>query len=237
MYNSIEILDFDSNLFNLVVAKLEISEDDNFNKVKQLISLAKTKNIDLLYLYSKKRIKENSNFNFIIEDERCIYKNDLSISNKLHESSFIQEFENTFLTKDLEDLAYLSGLYSRFYLDSKLDRKYFKKLYKLWIQKSITKEIADKIFVYKNEENLIIGMVTCRITQNIGKIGLISVNPQYGGRGIGKALISSVHSYYKEMNCKQAFVVTQNQNSAAKRLYEKCGYNLNEIEYIYHYWL
>lgn len=152
----------------------------------------------------------------------------LGTSNIFHESVQI-------LSPELEQMAYLSGKFSRFYLDEKF-RPYYRPLYYEWIKKSIHREIADDVIVVIDENGDKVGFITLSKTSNIGKIGLIAVNENSRGRGYGIELLSIAEEWYEKNNVNFYNVVTQLDNIPACKLYEKAGYIQSNLKYIYHLW-
>ncbi len=62
----------------------------------------------------------------------------------------------------------------------------------------------------------------------------IAVDVKFRGRGIGRALIQRVVEWAKEKNFPGIMLETQNNNVAACRLYESCGFTLGGFDrYLY----
>ncbi len=78
----------------------------------------------------------------------------------------------------------------------------------------------------------IIGMVTLRdISDDEVRIGLLSVEPAFGGRGIGRLLFNSALAWCREHQKKRLRVATQTGNIAALRLYIACGATIDSAAY------
>jgi dTDP-4-amino-4,6-dideoxy-D-galactose acyltransferase len=135
----------------------------------------------------------------------------------------------------LRSLALLSGHHSRFYLDKRLDGRY-EELYGLWLDNSLNKQVADKVYVDRRE-GMPVGFVTGYIRDGLGWIGLIATDAGHQGKGIGRNLMNSVQDYFISCGVKEAAVVTQEANEQACFFYEKCGYHLHKKEFVYHLWL
>jgi dTDP-4-amino-4,6-dideoxy-D-galactose acyltransferase len=136
----------------------------------------------------------------------------------------------------LEKLAVQSGVYSRFALDNNFPYEKFVTLYKTWIQKSVSGEMADEVLVIR-QSNHIIGMVTLSNKNGVGNIGLIAVDEKFRGRKFGQQLVWDAQRWFIQHGCHTARVVTQRDNLPACRLYEKCEYRKIRFEYFYHFWL
>lgn len=143
---------------------------------------------------------------------------------------------NSLPISQLEELAVQSGLFSRFARDKRFPRAKFIALYKTWIRKSISGEMADEVLVIR-EIDRIVGMVTLSKKNSRGNIGLIAVDEEFRGRKLGQQLVWDAFRWFIEQDCKTARVVTQGDNLPACRLYEKCGYQKILIEFFYHFWL
>ena len=136
----------------------------------------------------------------------------------------------------LENLAVQSGTLSRFARDKRFPQDKFISLYKSWIQKSATGEMADEILVIRENDH-IIGMVTLAKKKSVGNIGLIAVDEGFRGRKFGQQLVGDAHRWFIEQDCVTARIITQGDNLPACRLYEKCGYQVKLSEFFYHFWL
>jgi dTDP-4-amino-4,6-dideoxy-D-galactose acyltransferase len=136
----------------------------------------------------------------------------------------------------LEKLAIQSGIFSRFAIDNRFSHEKFTALYKTWIRKSISGEMADEVLVIR-QNNHIAGMITLSNKNGVGNIGLIAVDEEFRGRKFGQQLVCDAHRWFIKQGCHTAYVVTQGENLPACRLYEKCGYQQIKIEFYYHFWL
>ena len=137
---------------------------------------------------------------------------------------------------DLERLAVQSGLYSRFRVDPRIGRDRFEKLYKLWVANSTRGNAASAVMVFR-EAGRIRGMITLGEKDGRGSIGLMAVDEGVRRRGIGTALLQAANGWFRAHGCTEAEVVTQGENRAACRFYEKCGYLVEKVSNFYHFWL
>jgi dTDP-4-amino-4,6-dideoxy-D-galactose acyltransferase len=129
-----------------------------------------------------------------------------------------------------------SGIYSRFNIDPNFSKAKFKELYAMWMKKSISREIANEVVVYTTEENEIAGVITLGEKNNNADIGIIAVDNNFRGLNIGKALIQEAVNYSIRKNYSSLQVVTQKNNQAACKFYERCGFTEKHVINIYHYW-
>jgi dTDP-4-amino-4,6-dideoxy-D-galactose acyltransferase len=228
----IEYLDWDSNFFNLKIGKAEI-DACNIHAFEQVLEEKKEQQFDVVYVFAtsvdpttEAYIKNNKG---ILVDQKVTYIKDVKKTRSFHEN--ITRYSGT-LNKELLELTILSGHDSRFNKDPRLN-PYFEDLYKIWISKSLIGEMADVVLTYC-EADSIKGFVTVKKKNSQGQIGLIAVSHQMHGKGIGSKLIEAADFWYTQNNLETARVVTQLTNIPACKLYEKSGYSIEKVEFVYH---
>jgi dTDP-4-amino-4,6-dideoxy-D-galactose acyltransferase len=221
-------LDWDSRFFDLKIAELKLG---NYIIDQHLMDDIKSSKFDLVYLFSKKEIPEVlSNAGY--SDIKITYS-------KILDGTVIKEIPDNIIpfqgviNKELENLALLAGKYSRFCLDDLL-RPFYKRFYRTWIKNSINKEIADVTYVYK-ENNNIYGLITVKRDKDSATIGLIAVNVEEKNKGIGRNLMVAAERWAKTNGLFKINVATQKRNKEACGFYEKVGYDIMDIDYIYHF--
>lgn len=136
----------------------------------------------------------------------------------------------------LIELALTSGNFSRFKLDPSFPSGLYNKLYTCWITRSVRKEIAWQVLVAKLGTTTL-GMLTLGKREKRGDIGLVAVSPEARGKGIGRLLVSAANKTFFSRGYDVAQVVTQLANKSACKLYEACGYRVEKMENILHFWL
>jgi dTDP-4-amino-4,6-dideoxy-D-galactose acyltransferase len=137
---------------------------------------------------------------------------------------------------DLEALAIQSGEYSRFAFDPDFPRDKFLALYRIWIQRSLAKEIADEVLAVRDGGRAV-AMITLGARNGRGDIGLVAVDAAYRRRGLGKRLFDAAHAWFGKRNLAACQVVTQERNREACALYHRLGYRVERVEYVHHFWL
>ena len=219
---------WDSNFFNLKIGE---SSSENISWKEDITDF------DLIY------VKQKNPEDFVItgfdkkfQETKIIFTKDLRSSQKyILETSILDFDENLEQNQLFYDLAFVSGNYSRFFLDENFGRKKFQELYRTWIDNSITKEIADKIF-YIFQEDKISGFVTLQKKEDFAIIGLIAVDPKIQGQGIGSKLLKMCEKYCVEQGLYELRIPTQEENWKACKFYKNMGYAVLEKMSIKHYW-
>ena len=231
-----EILEWDSKFFGFGVAQIYSSELQN-EEIEKLLTKSKQNNIKLVYLFSVSEFENKfllEKFNGKFADKKTLYgKDNLS---KFPDLTSISPFEAETPTKEMYNLALQSGAYSRFKIDDKIESGKFEQLYSLWIENSTNKSIADIVLVNTND-NKINGMVTLANKKTFGKIGIIAVDENTRGLGVGKKLMQSTENWAFKNKLTQMQVVTQGENTNACKFYESNGYKVLNVQYLYHFWL
>jgi len=224
----IEKLKWDSHFFKYNVGKLNIKNSINTSAFIKLSSTYR-----LIYIFSDHLISEFEGLKFM-ENKITFHKKINSMPNPLGK---IEVFDIKKDSKDeLIQLAYLSGIKSRFNKDDNFSEYEFKKIYAQWIENCLDKKSNSKILVVKDCQK-IIGFTTveCLDTES-SKIGLIAVDKRYQRKGIAKQLMTSAENISIEKKCTFIEVTTQGDNKPATNFYQNYGFNVIFTKYIYHYW-
>lgn len=231
----IQPLQWDSEFFNLRIGKAIIEFYSDFTSLieqeKQLRGM-----YDLIYVFSAEKIARiaDVDYNFVLVDEKTIYEMDV-ISSETQEDVCL--YSDNQPNKELYQLALISGAYSRFKLDKNFPENSFEKLYYRWIEESVNGNMADAVFVH-NSANSIDGMITVKWNNECADIGLVAVETNTQGKGVGSALMKHLHAYLKQnTTVKRISVATQWQNIKARNWYEKNGFQVKSVTNLYHWWL
>lgn len=234
--NVIEPLTWDSQFFGYPVARINLDKEGT-DKLENLFLDLESRKIRVTYFYIPSKEKELINR---ISKKGVLFvgqKVELSKTTEKHGrfSNNIIEFNGDDINERLIELVLQAGRYSRFRLDRNFTQNEYQKLYIELLSKSIKKIIAIKTFV-AIKESFIIGVTTLGEKGGCADIGLVVVDENYRGQGIGYDLIHLVDTVAFEMGIKKIKVVTQLKNKEACRLYEKCHFNIENITNTYHYW-
>lgn len=125
---------------------------------------------------------------------------------------------------------------SRFFADEHFERLKCKKLYELWIERDFID--PDRYLWVSEDQGQITGYTSASINESkqIAEIGLVGVNPQWRGQGVGFNLQLGVMQQLESLGVDHVEVVTQGRNINAQNLYSKSGYILKSIDLWYHKW-
>lgn len=221
-------LQWDSDFFNKAIG--EITIENNCNKPIFV------NNFDLIYLKSKSDFYyEFENFIENFKEIKVIFEKKLT-PNFVSENPNITTLSNiTFDKHTLYQLAFESGKYSRYKLDNNFDSDDFLKLYKKWVDNSINNTFADNILVYLFESE-IVGFVSYKKHNSYAKIGLIAINPNHQGKGIGRQLMQALENELQQIGIIFLQIPTQFSNDMACNFYNSIGYKIIEKQIIKHFW-
>lgn len=230
-------LHWDSSFFGINIGRVDCPTGVSFHELKK--ELDKHIGFRLIYIFSPEKINIPENEKTIkLVDEKIGYQikmedREFKFSMPVHCS--LEIFNNKSTSPELESLAYQSGEFSRFKTDKNFDNKDFFRLYKEWIDKSISGEIADSILIAKVGNN-IAGLLTLKYNIDHAKIGLFAVDEKFRGLGAGIALINFCKEQSLNNGLKTIFVDTQAKNLKACSFYEKNGFKQDTLVNVYHYW-
>jgi dolichol-phosphate mannosyltransferase len=236
MYSEqIEYLKWDSDFFKNKIGKIEVRDSKH---LETLISDAATANYQLIYAFAEKSFETDINtlkrFNGKLVDTKILYEKEIETPKDM--PVFISEYVHMELTEELESLAYLSGNYSRFKSDKNFLEDDFYRMYRTWMEKSIKHQIADKVFI-ATDNNVIKGVITLKVDDKKGNIGLFSVSTDSQNKGYGKALLRACERELWNRGIFKLEVFTQTENIRGCKFYEKCGFRIKNVAKIYHFWI
>lgn len=148
----------------------------------------------------------------------------------------IQEVTKADFSPELLSLALQSGQYSRFRLDPHLLKDEFARMYEVWLKRSLAHEIAFTVMTIWRE-NRPVGLLTLGEKNDRADIGLLAVDQEMRGQGIGKQLLRAAHHRAQIKGFTTLQVVTQGRNTPACAFYESQGFQQEVVENVYHLWL
>lgn len=235
---SIKHLSWDSDFFNKKIGVIDCVDSDCKDfELKKLIAEAKDADYQLLYVFTSANYPLISieNYPLKLVDEKVIYTRMIDAKSSFSFDD-VNEYVSDDVRADLLSLAYQSGEYSRFKIDEGFEKDDFFRLYKRWIENSVSREVADKVFVTK-KDNEITGMVTLSYKEDCAVIGLIAVDNSYRGKAYGTQLLNACFDDILKNKIDRIEVATQKNNINACRFYEKNGFEVKNVTNVYHLWI
>ena len=228
----IESLDWDSHFFGIKIGKVQLSNNSLAN-LNAMTDRAKQENYRLLYLIAAETDTTPAGTIAVEVDVKTTYQvPTMAITLDVP----ITQYASTAPTPELLELGIASGVYSRFYTDKNFPAGSFERMYEIWIEKSLNKQMADYFFVYTVEDT-IVGFVSVKLETDKGIMCLMAVNETYRGRGIGKAFVQYVQNFLHNKGIPLCSLDTQGHNTEAIKLYDRMGFKRTAALHYYHLWL
>lgn len=127
-------------------------------------------------------------------------------------------------------IASRSYLHSRFCFDEHFPHARACQLYVEWIRKSC--EHSGAVVFVAEQKNRIVGYIACNVdtSTNTGNIALMAVDNSARGAGVGHSLVETACEWFVTQSMTCVNVVTQGRNIPAQRLYQRCGFLLNDMK-------
>jgi len=228
---------WDTNFFGYSVGSIDLRQykDIDVSRLKDVLIKSGTK---VCYCYSEStnqviqdRFKE---YGIEIADRKVTFIKSISADETTCSPEIINVLGSEMTPKILE-IALQSGVYSRFKRDPEFHNNEYEKLYTEWITKSMSGDIALAVLVFYIDGDEA-GLITVGDKNGIADIGLLAVDQNYRGKGIGKKLVKNAEVFAKNIGFDKIQVVSQLDNQIACSLYEKCGFSVLKTENIYHVW-
>jgi len=242
---SVVPLPWDSQHFEIPIARI-IPSELNDSELRDVLSFAKSKGFHLVYWATRPECDLPPTllmkFFGLLVDRKVTFQKKLmpepisdSVEN-LSSALKVVEYTQSQATELLLSLTVQSGLHSRFNVDPHIPKYKFESMFHIWMKRSVVHDLADVVFVAVHPSNIhqYLGVITASVEHGMGKIGLISVLPNYQGKGIGSLLMRAVHQWMHSHEIHDAVVVTQQDNIAACKLYARLGYRLESLHCVGH---
>lgn len=234
-----EYLDWDSDLFGFGVARLVPDRLDKGALVAVLDELRRS-GVALVYWTSDGGDHEGQaaarELGGFLADRKTTFLRGVEPLTGV-DTSLVRVYDGPPDDPQLEDLAIQSAEFSRFCVDPRMPPDACRRLYRRWIYNSVTGEIADGVLIIPGADDAIGGMVTVGTKSGRGDIGLIAVAKGHRGAGFGTKLVAAAINFHRAAGLNAAQVVTQGQNKAACQFYESCGYSVESVQPVWHFWL
>jgi ribosomal protein S18 acetylase RimI-like enzyme len=238
-------LEWDSKHFGIPVARI-VSEELDDRRLAAVLAEARDAGLALLYwsttpnrIVSALLLRE---FRGRLVDRKAVFIADLEAGEDFPPNRNtpieVSEYPRGEPSEDLLALGRAAGALSRFAADPNIPGEKATRLFEIWTARGALGEMADVVLVARLPEAplRIAGMVTVSVENGTASIGLVAVREWARGRGVATALIRVARRWMRDAGAKTATVVTQMANTAARALYERCGYRLLDVGDFYHFW-
>lgn len=124
---------------------------------------------------------------------------------------------------------------SRFYSDGRFPKSACDKLYEIWIEKSCS-DSEGQVWVATHGDQ-VVAYVTCvKEEGGVGRIGLLAVQEQMRGAGVGRVIMQRGLQWFVEEGCSLVKVATQGGNTGALRFYGRIGFVPQQVSLWFHKW-
>lgn len=238
-----QLLDWDSSFFGFTVARI-LPKRLGIRELQEILRSLLQENVSLAYWAADPSDGDSAQAARVCQgflaDKKVTFALDVeTLRNEallVSADAQVEEYSGAVPTPEMEALAIQAGVHSRFRVDPCIQEDSFLELYRLWIRKSVTGELAEKVFVVRDAAGKVVGMVTVSEKDGRGDIGLLAVDSSVRGRNFGSALVAAAQQWTIDKGISTAQVVTQVDNVTACHFYEKCGYHIDLVEHIYHFW-
>ena len=240
--NDYRILQWDSVFFGFPVALITLPRL-TAEQLMKMLSHLKQKKVRLVYWPAA---SSGSNItrsdaqalggHFV--DEKTTFLIEFASAKKIEFSpaAKVERYSTEINKSDMEVLAIQSSKYSRYAIDPNMPQEKSVEMYKIWIDRSVKKEIANEVLIIR-EGTIVAGMITLGEKNQRAEIGLIAVDRHFRCKKYSETLVHSAHEWFIKQGYKYGQVVTQGVNTPACNLYKKCGYTIERVENYYHFWL
>ncbi|AKP53006.1 GNAT family N-acetyltransferase [Cyclobacterium amurskyense] len=221
----IKFLPFDTSLFGYRVGKLQLGRClPDLDRVHN-----QAKNFDLIYVMGKPGLVKLGGWSPIstrVDLVKNIIKSDFIKDSSLHNEVEISEMIisgelSQTDQKDLRELVFTSGQWSRFKQDLLLGNQEYEKLYSTWWE--TIKEQNHSVIVARISGKLV-GFITFKLLRGRGHVDLFAVKGSEQGRGIGRQLMYKVFVKLNSLGFNLIGLSTQKANKRAMEFYKNIGF-------------
>lgn len=228
-------MEWDSTFFGFQVATLLVPSltNDEWKRVQHEL---KALNVRLIYWKRPAELDISiDNAQVVLADMPCTFEAKQWQTTPVGDNE-VRIFSEPKVPESLIDVGIKCGVYSRFRADSRIPEGKFEEMYRMWIEKSVQKQLADDVLVFYSDSQ-VVGLITVSVENSVGHIGLFGVDEAYRGQRIGSKLLEAALHYFGTKNCMSVEVVTQQTNHPACRAYERAGFHIKDKQFYYHIWL
>jgi dTDP-4-amino-4,6-dideoxy-D-galactose acyltransferase len=222
------LLEWDSSFFGFDVYSIN---SNNETTIKDQLHQLKKHDGSLVYLFTDLVFDDvflTKSSGKFVGTKVVFSKNLQSVSS----NNIIKSIKYDVIPRELLSLAFQSGEFSRFKIDTRLARESFEELYKKWLLKAIDNTDIETL-VY-SEGNIIKGFISVEFSEE-AVIGLFAVDETMRGKGVGRLLLNQAEYISKNKGYNNLQIPTQKENSGAYGFYLNSNYKIIEERRNYHF--
>lgn len=232
------VLDWDTKYFKIPSGKIIFHEEIDIDNIKECIrKLSDCKFITIVNEYNNNM----NNANLARAFGKHIFLVDVNVQFNKEVQSKSSELSCIY-TKKIDDLEEMKKIasdsyqHSRFFNDLNLDYDLSRKVYSHWVNSSY--DDSSKFYLIHKENNQVASFIIYYFDKRKNCIiDLIAVSKKYQNKGLGTKMIKELESHISsEHGSNQIFVGTQINNIGGINFYTKCGFKIQNVNSIYHYW-
>ena len=235
-----QFLDWDSQFFGFPIGRVVPCRLDAI-ALKQIMNWAVARGIRCLYClcdfdnYDAVRQLEHNGF-YLVDIRLTL---EMALKEPIQERMAISGVEIRLARSsdmpDLERIAAVSHVDSRFFFDKLFPREKCAELYPRWLLRDAN-DPTTALFV-ADLDGQPVGYLSCRLASaDTATISLVGLGERARGRGIGKQLLLTAMTYALAQGRLRMNVVTQGRNIAAQRLYQGAGFRTVSLQIWFHRW-
>ncbi len=233
-------LPWDTDFFGFRIGRVKESQLTEASCIS-ILEWSKTQNIRCLYFSADGANAETLRLAFTTGFQFIDVRVELSLSleatvDRPHPWAAIRSARPSDLD-GLQAIARTSHRDTRFFKDIGFPTSRAEDLYGEWIRRDL--DINHVIIANcPRETERLVGYITCQVDPDTGqgRIGLIAVDNQFCGKGIGLALVQAGLKWLRSAHCTIVNVVTQASNLPALRLYQAAGFRHKAAAVWFHHW-
>lgn len=220
LHGNYKILPFESDAFQAPVWQLK-----NALVANAIVELSKAEDVALISYrddavsFDVEKVNSLKNAGFY-EVETLT-----TLEKQIENLNYISEWVHIANTSDAEVCAQIASICfknDRYHSDENIDDVIADLIKSRWVFNSVSGR-ADKVFVYRNKEQQILGFNACMFNDEVAIIDLIGVHPDYQGQGIGRDLIGAMEHYYSG-KARSIRLGTQLSNESSQEFYKSLGF-------------
>ena|GEM_PF-1990197 len=244
MEKSVCRVNWESQFFGFPVGRIELPVGFSESKLDEVLREAKKKYrlIEVIFQGNGADTLQTADVPCVCCDRHYLLKK--PVSHNVPLDPHIKVYTSGLCSKQLERLAVQSESLIRIKRDPELSPHY-ERLLVTWINRSVSGELADSIWTWKQDGDHI-GLVIIRkiLSANQrsdspeyeGRIGILAVDSNFHGVGITEQMFEACDFWCSSLDIPTVSFIAQKNNKRSILTCEKTGYEIVAEVTIYHYW-